>query len=371
MAVPLLDLKQQYAAIRNDVMRVTEEVYESQAFILGKRVEAFEKDFAAYCGAKHAIGVSSGTDALLIALMVYGIGPGDEVIVPAYSFFATAGVVDRVGARPVFVDISLDDYNIDPARIEEKITPRTKAIMPVHLYGQTAAMDLINAIAKKRNLLVIEDAAQAVGAEFKGKRAGILGSIACFSFFPSKNLGAFGDAGAVTVDDDAIAEKLVDFRVHGMRPKYYHRYVGGNFRIDALQAAILHVKLPHLDQWSEGRRRNAKFYESLLVDDRVVLPKELPGRHHIFNQYVIRFTEGRAVRDRVMAHLKSAGIGCEIYYPLTLPQQECFRDVPGARDRYPHSESAAEQTLAIPVFAELTRDQMSEVAREIAKAFGR
>src|SRR6266540_5826366 len=206
MAVPLLDLKRQYATIRDEAMRVTEEVYESQAFILGKRVEAFEEGFAAYCGAKHAIGVSSGTDALLIALMVYGIGQGDEVIVPAYSFFATAGVVDRVGARPVFVDISLDDYNIDPALIEERITPRTKAIMPVHLYGQTAAMDAINTIAKKRNLLVIEDAAQAVGAEFKGKRAGVLGSIGCFSFFPSKNLGAFGDAGAVTVDDDAIAE---------------------------------------------------------------------------------------------------------------------------------------------------------------------
>jgi dTDP-4-amino-4,6-dideoxygalactose transaminase len=368
MAVPLLDLKKQYATIRDEVMRVTEEVYESQAFILGNRVEAFEKDFAAYCGAKHAVGVSSGTDALLIALMVYGIGAGDEVIVPAYSFFATAGVVDRLGARPVFVDISLDDYNIDPALIEERITPRTKAIMPVHLYGQTAEMDAIHAIARKHNLLVIEDAAQAVGAEFKGKRAGALGNMACFSFFPSKNLGAFGDAGAVTVDDDAIAEKLIDFRVHGMRPKYYHRYVGGNFRIDALQAAVLHVKLPHLDTWTEGRRRNATFYANLFADERVVLPRELPGRCHIFNQYVIRFTEGRARRDRVMAHLKSAGIGCEIYYPLTLPQQECFRNIAGARESYPNSEAAAEGTLAIPVFAELTQDQMTEVVREISKA---
>ena len=369
MAVPLLDLKQQYAAIREEVMRVTEEVYESQAFILGKRVEAFERDFAAYCQARHAIGVSSGTDALLVALMVYGIGPGDEVIVPAYSFFATAGVVDRLGARPVFVDISLDDYNIDPACIEERITARTRAIMPVHLYGQTAEMDAINAIAKKRDLLVIEDAAQAVGAELNGKRAGVLGPIACFSFFPSKNLGAFGDAGAVTVDDDAIAEKLIDFRVHGMRPKYYHRYVGGNFRIDALQAAILHVKLSHLDQWTEGRRRNAKLYEKMFAEakigDRVVLPGELPNRRHVFNQYVIRFTEGRDVRDRVMAHLKSAGIGCEIYYPLTLPQQECFQNIPGAHDRYTNSEKAAEQTLAIPVFAELTENQMREVVREI------
>jgi dTDP-4-amino-4,6-dideoxygalactose transaminase len=369
MPVPLLDLKLQYATIRKEVMRVTEEVYESQHFILGKRVEEFEKDFARYCQTKHAVGVSSGTDALLIALMVYGIGPGHEVIVPAYSFFATAGVVDRLGARPVFADVSLDDYNIDPVRIEERITKNTKAIMPVHLYGQTAAMDEINAIAKKHRLLVVEDAAQAVGAEYKGKRAGALGTIGCFSFFPSKNLGAFGDAGAVTTGDDAISEKLIDFRIHGMRPKYYHRYVGGNFRIDALQAAVLHVKLPLLDQWAEGRRRNAKFYGELFEDaglgTRVVLPKELPGRHHVFNQYVIRFTEGRAARDRVLAHLKGAGVGAEIYYPLTLPQQECFQNVPGAHDHYPNSEAAAEQTLAIPIFAELTKDQMREVVREI------
>jgi dTDP-4-amino-4,6-dideoxygalactose transaminase len=371
MPVPLLDLKLQYATIRDDVMRVTEDVYESQAFILGKRVDAFEADFARYCGAKHAVGVSSGTDALLVALMVHGIGAGDEVIVPAYSFFATAGVVDRLGAKPVFVDITLDDYNIDPKLIEPKITPRTKAIMPVHLYGQVAAMDEINAIARKRKLIVVEDAAQAVGADYNGKRAGVLGDIGCFSFFPSKNLGAFGDAGAVTVEDDAIYERLVDFRVHGMRPKYYHRYVGGNFRIDALQAAVLHVKLPHLDAWAEGRRRNAKFYEELFaaqrLSDRVVLPKELPGRHHVFNQYIIRFTEGRATRDRVMVHLKGAGIGCEVYYPLTLPQQECFRSNAGAKDRYPISETAADQTLAIPIFAELTKEQMQEVVREIAR----
>ena len=371
MAVPLLDLKQQYSTIKDEVLRVTGEVYESQHFILGKRVEDFEKGFANYCGTKYAVGVSSGTDALLIALMVHGIGPGDDVIVPAYSFFATAGVVDRLGAKPVFVDIALDDYNIDPKCIEERITTRTKAIMPVHLYGQTAAMDAINEIANKKDLLVVEDAAQAVGAEWKGKRAGGLGSIGCFSFFPSKNLGAFGDAGAVTVDDQAVYEKLVDYRVHGMRPKYYHRYVGGNFRIDALQAAILDVKLPHLDAWAEGRRRNAKRYGELFaeakVPDRVVLPKELPARHHVYNQYVIRFTEGRATRDRVMAHLKERGIGCEVYYPLTLPQQECFQDICHG-EHYPHSETAAAGTLAIPVFPELTQDQMQEVVREIGKA---
>ena len=374
MAVPLLDLKQQYKTIRDEVLRVTEEVYESQAFILGKRVEAFEYDFAAYCGAKHAVGLSSGTDALLIALMVYGIGAGDEVIVPAYSFFATAGVVDRLGAKPVFVDITLDDYNIDPKLIEPRITPRTKAIMPVHLYGQVAAMDEINTIARKHNLIVIEDAAQAVGAEYDRNRAGVLGDIGCFSFFPSKNLGAFGDAGAVTVEDDAMYERLLDFRVHGARPKYYHRYVGGNFRIDALQAAVLHIKLKHLDEWAEGRRRNAEFYRELFAEaklgERVVLPKELPRRHHVFNQFILRFTEGRAARDRVMAHLKSRNIGCEIYYPLTLPQQECFQSNECSKERYPNSETAAEQTLAIPIYTELTNDQMREVVREIKQGLG-
>ncbi|HEY6140665.1 MAG TPA: DegT/DnrJ/EryC1/StrS family aminotransferase [Thermoanaerobaculia bacterium] len=371
MPIPLLDLKQQYASIRDEVLRVTSEVYESQMFILGKRVDEFERDFAAYCHSKHAVGVSSGTDALLVALMVLGVKPGDEVIVPAYSFFATAGVVDRLGAVPVFVDIRLDDYNVDPAQIEARITPKTKAIMPVHLYGQCAAMDEINAIAKRHGIAVVEDAAQAVGAEFDGVRAGVLGTIACFSFFPSKNLGAFGDAGAVTVEDDALYDLLVDYRVHGMRPKYYHRYVGGNFRIDALQAAILHVKLPHLERWSEGRRRNAAIYEELFAEakagDRVVLPRELPRRRHVFNQYVVRFpAEGE--RDRVMSHLKSVGIGCEVYYPLTLPQQECFRDVPAARDSFPNSDAAAKETLAIPIFPELTREQLSEVVREIMRA---
>ena len=369
MPVPLLDLKLQYGAIRDEILRVTEEVYDSQMFILGKRVENFEKDFAAYCQSRHSVGVSSGTDALLIALMVHEIGRGDDVIVPAYSFFATAGVVDRVGAQPVFVDIDLADYNIDVKLIEERITTRTRAIMPVHLYGQCAAMDEINAIARKHNLIVIEDAAQAIGAEYNGKRAGALGDIGCFSFFPTKNLGAFGDAGAVTVEDDAIYEKLVDFRVHGMRPRYFHRYVGGNFRIDALQAAILHVKLPHLDKWAEGRRRNAKMYVELFAGtDRVVLPQELPGRHHVFNQFVIRFPEGRAVRDKVVAHLKSAGIGSEIYYPKTLPQQECFQKIPCSKEKYACAEAAADQTLALPIFPELTRDQMAEVAREVKKA---
>lgn len=374
MPIPLLDLKSQYATIREEVLRVTGEVYDSQYFILGKRVDDFDRDFAAYCHSKYSVGVSSGTDALLIALMVLDIGPGDEVIVPAYSFFATAGVVDRVGATPVFVDIDLADYNIDPKQIESRITSNTRAIMPVHLYGQCAAMDEINRIAAKHNLAVIEDAAQAVGADYNGRRAGVLGTMASFSFFPSKNLGAFGDAGAVTCEDEATYEKLIDFRVHGMRPKYYHRYVGGNFRIDALQAAILHVKLPYLDGWTEGRRRNAQTYSELFADaslgERVVLPRELTGRRHIYNQYILRFPDGAVTRDRVMNHLKSVGIGCEVYYPLTLPQQECFTDVPSASDPFPHSDTAASTTLAIPIFPELTKDQLAEVVREIGNGLG-
>jgi dTDP-4-amino-4,6-dideoxygalactose transaminase len=375
MPIPLLDLKLQYATIRDEALRVTEEIYASQMFILGKRVDDFERDFAAYCQTKHAIAVSSGTDALLEALMVLDIGHGDEVIVPAYSFFATAGVVSRTGARPVFVDIDLVDYNIDPKQIEAKITKKTKAIMPVHLYGQCAPMNEIMAIAEKHGLPVIEDAAQAVGSDYEGRRAGSIGIMGCFSFFPSKNLGAFGDAGAITANDDELAQKIVDFRVHGMRPKYFHHYIGGNFRIDALQAAMLHIKLPHLESWHEGRRRNAELYRRYFAEaglgERIVLPEELPGRRHIYNQYVVRFPEGRQVRDRVFEHLKSVSIGCDIYYPLTLPQQACFADLPDAKDSYPNSEAAALSTLAIPVFPELREEQIAEVVQEIRKGLGR
>jgi dTDP-4-amino-4,6-dideoxygalactose transaminase len=371
MAIPLLDLKQQYASIRDEALRVTAEIYESQLFILGKRVEDFERDFASYCKAKHAVGVSSGTDALLEALMVLGVGPGDEVILPAYSFFATAGVVARLNAVPVFVDIRWDDYNIDPDQIESRITKKTKAIMPVHLFGQCAPMGEILAMAEGHGIAVVEDAAQAVGSDYDGRRAGTMGAMGCFSFFPSKNLGAFGDAGAITTNDEDLAEKLVDYRVHGMRPRYYHHYVGGNFRIDALQAAMLHIKLPLLESWHEGRRRNADLYRRYFADanvgERVVLPEELPGRRHIYNQFVSRFPEGKETRDRVMAHLKSVSIGCEVYYPLTLPQQKCFADVPSAKEKFPISDAATEQTLAIPIFPELKEEQIAEVVREIAK----
>jgi dTDP-4-amino-4,6-dideoxygalactose transaminase len=293
MSVPLLDLKRQYETIRDEVMEVTREVYESQYFILGPRVADFESGFARYCGSKHAVGVSSGTDALLEALMVLGIGADDEVIVPAYSFFATAGVVARLGARPVFVDVEPRGLNIDPAGIEERLTGRTRAIMPVHLFGQIAEMEEITKIAAAHGLAVIEDAAQAVGAEWRGERAGSLGMMGCFSFFPSKNLGGFGDGGAITVGDEELYRKLVDFRVHGMQPKYYHHSVGGNFRLDALQAAILEVKLRHLDGWTEGRQKNAARYGERLRDladqERIILPEVLPERRHVFNQYVVRF----------------------------------------------------------------------------------
>jgi dTDP-4-amino-4,6-dideoxygalactose transaminase len=372
MAIPLLDLKLQYAAIREEALRVTAEIYESQLFILGKRVDDFERDFAAYCRTRHALGVSSGTDALLEALMVLGVGPGDEVIVPAYSFFATAGVVSRLNATPVFVDIDLTDYNIDPRQIAAHITPRTKAIMPVHLYGQCAPMDEILAVAVEHKLAVIEDAAQAVGSDYNGRRAGSIGTMGAFSFFPSKNLGAFGDAGAITTNDDELAARLVDFRVHGMRPKYFHHYVGGNFRIDALQAAMLHIKLPLLESWHEGRRRNAALYRQYFADaglaERVLVPEEVPGRRHIYNQYVIRFPEGAETRDRVMNHLRSVQIGCEVYYPLTLPQQPCFAGL--THESFPNSDLASQQTLAIPVFPELRDEQIAEVVREIGKGVG-
>jgi dTDP-4-amino-4,6-dideoxygalactose transaminase len=368
MIVPLLDLKRQYATIRDEIMQATSEVYESQHFILGPRVSDFESNFASYCASKHAVGVSSGTDALLEALMALGIGVGDEVIVPAYSFFATAGVVARLGARPVFVDVEPRGLNIDPSRIEERITERTRAIMPVHLFGQIAEMDEITKTAEAHGLAVIEDAAQAVGAEWRGRRAGSLGLMGCFSFFPSKNLGGFGDGGAITASDDELYQKLIDLRVHGMRPKYYHHSVGGNFRLDALQAAILDVKLRHLDGWTEARQRNAARYGERLGDlgeGRLILPEILPERRHVFNQYVVRFPEGAETRDRVRDHLAENGIGSEIYYPLTLPAQTCFRELEDHERRFPVSETAAGTSLALPVFAELTESEVDLVAEKI------
>ncbi len=355
MKVPLLDLTAQYATIRDEVRRAMDEVCDSQQFILGPHVERLERAVAGYCQCAHGIGVSSGTDALLVALMALDIKAGDEVITTPYTFFATAGAIARLGARPVFVDIEPDTYNINAALIERAITPRTKAILPVHLYGQCADMDAI----LKFGLPVIEDAAQAIGAEYKGRRAGSMGVMGCLSFFPTKNLGGFGDAGMVVTNDAGLAERVRVLRVHGMQPKYYHRVVGGNFRLDALQAAVLHVKLKHLDDWTRRRQDNAAFYNARLSGGPVTV------HHHIYNQYVIRSKQ----RDRLRAHLTAAGIGTEIYYPVPLHLQECFAYLGYRPGDFPEAEAAARETLALPVYPELTREQLEYVVEAI-RSFG-
>ena len=367
MSVPLLDLRAQYQSIKADVDAAVAEVMTSQHFILGPKVEECEKAIAAYSRAKHAIGVSSGTDALLIALMAAGIGRGDEVITSTYTFFATAGSIVRAGAKPVFVDINPVSFNLDPAQVAAAVTPRTKAIMPVHLYGQMAEMAPLLALAAKHKLTVIEDAAQAIGAEDQGRRAGAGGDYGCFSFFPSKNLGAAGDGGMVTTNDDAAAERLRVLRVHGSKPKYHHKVIGGNFRLDALQAAVVTVKLRHLDDWTAARQRNAARYDALfaarglVASGRVTLPRVVTSRH-IFNQYVIRVAQ----RDELLAHLKAKGIGTEVYYPVPLHLQECFRDLAYKPGDFPHSEAAAAHTLALPIYPELTEAQQAEVVDAIA-----
>lgn len=364
--VPLLDLKAQYQPIRAEIEAAIRSVVESQIFILGPEVTAMEKEIAEYCNAKHCIGMSSGTDALLAALMAFEIGPGDEVVTTPYSFFATAGAVARLGARPIFVDIDPTSFNIDPTKLEAAITPSTKAIIPVHLYGQCAEMDPIMAIANKYHVPVVEDAAQAIGSEYRGQRAGSIGAIGCFSFFPSKNLGAFGDGGAVTTNDDALAERLTRLRMHGMKPKYYHQIIGGNFRLDALQAAVLRIKLRHLDSWTAGRQRNAANYDRLfaaagLAGSLVTTPKVVQNRH-IFNQYIVRVVD----RDAVLAYLTQEGIGSEIYYPLPLHRQQCFESLGYKAGDFPESEKAAATTLALPIYPELTLEQQERVVAKIA-----
>ena len=364
--VPLLDLKAQYQSIRSEIEPVMREVVESQYFILGPKVVELEKEVAQYSDTKYAVGVSSGTDALLIALMAIDIEPGDEIITTPYSFFATAGLIARLGAKPVFVDIEEDTYNIDPEKIEAKISKKTRAIIPVHLYGQMADMDPIMRLAKKYNIAVIEDAAQAIGSEYKdAQRAGSLGDIGCFSFFPSKNLGGFGDAGMVVTNDDHLAEKLVQLRVHGSHPKYYHKMVGGNFRIDALQAAVLSVKLKHLDAWTEGRQKNAQDYMALIAEkglsEKIHPPVIRDGYRHIFNQFILRADD----RDNLINHLRSKKIGCEIYYPVTLHNQECFAYLGYQKGDFPVSEAAAQNTLAIPIYPELTMAQKNYVIDQI------
>jgi dTDP-4-amino-4,6-dideoxygalactose transaminase len=371
LSVPALDLKAQYQSIRDEIDAVVRRVIESQYFILGPDVSDFEADAAAYCGARHAVGCASGSDALLLPLMALGIGPGDEVVTTPYSFFATAGAVWRTGAKPVFVDIEPDTYNIDPSRLEAAITPRTKAIIPVHLYGQAADMDPINAIAARHGIAVIEDAAQAIGARYGDRRAGTLGHAAAFSFYPSKNLGGFGDAGMVTSDDPALARQVARLRVHGMEPKYHHHEVGFNSRIDALQAAVLRVKLRHLDTWTEGRRDVAARYRALFAEDgldaAVTLPIEREGYYHVYNQFVVRVPS--ASRDALRAHLTSRKIGTEIYYPIPLHLQVCFGSLGHKPGDFPISETAALETIALPMYPELTDEALRHVVSSIGEFF--
>jgi dTDP-4-amino-4,6-dideoxygalactose transaminase len=366
MAVPLLDLKAQYASIRDEINAAVLRVLEAQAFILGPEVEALEQEIAAYSGCRYGVGVSSGTDALLLCLMVLEIRPGDEVILPTYTFFATAGAVARLGARPVFVDIDPRTYNMQVEAVERAITPRTRAIIPVHLYGQMADMPALMALAERHKLIVVEDAAQAICAEYAGLRAGQYGHMACFSFFPSKNLGGAGDGGMVITNDPDLSEKLRLYRNHGYKPKYYNRVVGGNFRLDAIQAAVLRVKLPYLDAWTQARQRNAAAYRQLLADvEGLRLPYELPNVRHVYNQFVVACER----RDDLQRHLQAHGIGTEIYYPLPMHQQECFSALGYRRGDFPHSEAAAQQTLALPIYPELTQSQLEEVAEAVRGFF--
>ncbi|MBI5441787.1 MAG: DegT/DnrJ/EryC1/StrS family aminotransferase [Deltaproteobacteria bacterium] len=361
--VPLLDLKKQYATLRDEIRAVTDELFESQGFILGPKVEAFEKAIAEYVGAKHAIGMSSGTDAQLAAMMVLGIGPGDDVVTSPYTFFASAGAVVRLGARPVFCDIDPMTCNVDPGRLAKAITPKTKAIQPVHLYGQCADMDPILEVAKAKGIPVIEDACQSLGAAYKGRKAGSMAEFGAFSFFPSKNLGGFGDGGMVTTNDDGYASTLRALRMHGETSRYHHTLVGGNFRLDALQAVVLHVKLPYLDSWAEGRRRNAAEIERRFLehggrtyeDGGISFPREAPGQHHVYNQFVVRVARGR--RDELKERLAQLKIGHAVYYPVPLHLQECFRGLGGKSGDFPEAERAALETLALPVFPELASSQ--------------
>jgi dTDP-4-amino-4,6-dideoxygalactose transaminase len=375
--IPLLDLKAQYAPIREEIRAVIDLVADAQYFIGGPEVEGLEREVAEYSQCRYGIGVTSGTDALLVALMAAGIQPGDEVITTSYSFFATAGSIYRLGAAPVFVDISLTDYNIRPELIEAAISERTKAIVPVHLYGQMADMDPIMEIARRHNLVVVEDAAQAIGSEYKGCRAGSIGDFGCFSFFPSKNLGGFGDGGMITSNDPDLAHRAKLLRNHGAEPKYYHKLVGGNFRLDALQAAVLRVKLPYLDSWTAGRQRNASLYRELftdagLTDLGIVLPTEEPDRRHVYNQFVIRCTSPSSDtnrREAVIAALKERKIGHEIYYPVPLPLQECFAARGYMPGDLPASEQAARETLALPIYPELTGEMLGAVVDAVKTAY--
>jgi dTDP-4-amino-4,6-dideoxygalactose transaminase len=367
MRVPLLDLDAQYRPLRDQLLAAITRVCDSQRFIMGPEIDALESELAAQLGVTHAIAVSSGTDALLLALMALGIKAGDEVVTTTFSFFATAGAIVRVGATPVLVDIDPATFNIDPVQAAAAITPKTKAIMPVHLFGLGADMDPIMEAANRAGIPVIEDAAQAIGSTYGSRPLGTIGAFGCFSFFPSKNLGAFGDAGLVTTEDAALAERAKLLRTHGMKPKYYHHLVGANFRMDALQAAVLRVKAPHLAAWTDGRRANAARYRRLFHDAglgaSIALPVEPSGRSHIFNQFVIRTAD----RDGLKRHLDAQGIGNEIYYPVPFHLQPCFANLGYRQGAFPHAERAALDSLAIPVYGELTAGQQETVVSAIGQ----
>jgi len=384
MKVPLLDLKPQYLSLKKEIDEAVQRVIDSQYFIMGPDIQKLEEEICQYLKCKKAIGVSSGTDALLLALMALDIHPGDEVIVPTYSFFATAGVVTRLNAIPVFVDCDPVTFNIDPKKIEERITSKTKVIIPVHLYGQSAEMVEIMLIAKKHNIKVVEDAAQAIGTQYKdGRFVGTIGDIGCFSFFPSKNLGGFGDGGIVTTNDVTLGEKLKIMRVHGMEQSYYHKVIGGNFRLDALQAAVLRVKLPRLDSWSSKRRENASAYTKYFIEkglavgegllnfddkNKVLLPKAIyqntgHKNFHIYNQYIIRVQN----RNALLEFMKKKEVGCAIYYPVPFHRQECFAYLNCKDAEFPNSNSAAENSLALPIYPELTNEQIKFVVDSISE----
>lgn len=364
MDVKLLDLQGQYLPIRNEIRRAIDEVCDAQALILGPHVEKFERRLAAYCQTKHAIGVSSGTDALLCALMGIAINPGDEVICPSFTFFATAGSIARLGAIPVFAEIDPATFNLDPNRLEKKITQKTKAILPVDLFGQVANMEAINAVAQRHDLKVIEDAAQAIGAKRHGKPACSQGFAGCLSFYPTKNLGAFGDAGAICTNDDAFAETCKLLRVHGSGHQYHHKLIGGMFRLAAIQAAVLDVKLKYLDGWHEARRRNAAIYDKMLAGSKVVTPKIEEGNWSIYNQYVVRVPN----RDAVKQKLADRGIGSAVYYPIPLHLQECFGYLGSKEGDLPETERACREVLALPVYPELEEDKVRYVAEQLLDA---
>ncbi len=369
--VPLLDLGRQHSPLKDQVTAALGRIWDTGAFILGPEVKQLEANVAEYCRVKHAIGCASGSDALLLALMALGIGPGDEVILPSFTFFATAGAVARLGARPVFADIDPLTFNLAPSEVQRLLRPATKAILPVHLFGQCADMDAMERIAGSAGIPIIEDCAQAIGAEFSGRRAGSMGRIGCFSFYPTKNLGGAGDGGVMTTNDDALAQKLRMLRVHGMEPRYYHKFVGINSRLDSFQAAVLNVKFPHLDRWSEARAANARRYAAMFaaagLDGVLGLPRHVSPGRHVWNQYVIRVPNGQ--RDRLRAFLAEAKIGTEIYYPLGLHAQECFRHLGYTEGELPETERASREVLALPIFPELTAEEQQYVVDRIAAFF--